>query len=147
MERYGEICRAKIPQDPQVCQLGLLCWPRMHLACLQTLPSVCTAEVTWVQNWQMPQMPQNKMWSCYIVFGLLSGDLNILNDLTTTGSDQAQAMQSICKPSKHCRCSKRVWYFIILTWCFRNAFATTLPAFARWTFDRVAFAELSAYLV
>ena len=65
--------------------------------------------------------PESKIGKCLdtskqnvIVFGLLSGDLN---DLSTTGSDQAQAMQSICKPSKHCRCSKQVWYFILLTWC------------------------------
>ena len=46
------------------------------------------------------------------------------------------------------RCSKGLVYsIIILTWCFRKsfrgAFATTLLAFAQWTFDRTAFAELS----
>ena len=42
------------------------------------------------------------------------------------------------------RCSKWVWY--LYSWCFckyfRGGFATTLPAFAPWTFDRIAFAEL-----
>ena len=46
------------------------------------------------------------------------------------------------------RCSKGLVHsIIILTWCFRKsfrgAFATTLLAFAQWTFDRTAFAELS----
>ena len=46
------------------------------------------------------------------------------------------------------RCSEGLVYFILLTWffrkSFRGAFATTLPAFARWTFDRTAFAEFFA---
>jgi hypothetical protein len=46
------------------------------------------------------------------------------------------------------RCSEGLVYFILLAWffrkSFRGAFATTLPAFARWTFDRTAFAEFFA---
>ena len=43
-----------------------------------------------------------------------------------------------------------IYIYLYSLWCFRKsfrgAFATTLPAFAQWTFGRTAFAELSPYL-
>ena len=111
MERYGEICRAKIPQDPQGVSVGTA-------ALASNAPGMSADIAICLYSWgDLSPKLANASKQNVIVFGLLPGDLN---DLSTTGSDQAQAMQSICKPSRHCRCSKRVWYFIILTWCFRK---------------------------
>ena len=75
---------------------------------------------------------------------MLNDFLKDVSHCLTTFNDSTGIKPPVGHLMSFKRCSKWVWY--LYSWCFckyfRGGFATTLPAFAPWTFDRIAFAEL-----